>query len=114
MAIHSRPYFYHQSGIPNHIYVFADASIKAYGTVAYLHRRFEISLAMLKSQVAPLKSLTLPRLQLMAAVSASRVAKFVQISLSPSNTPIPVHLWTNSQIVLHWVRNGSHACAVIC
>ena len=61
MTIHSMPYFHHQSGIPDHIYVFADASIKAYGTVAYLHRGFEISLAMLTSQVALLKSLTLPR-----------------------------------------------------
>jgi len=109
MVIHSRPYFHHQSGIPDHIYVFADASSKAYGAVAYLHRGSEISLAMSKSRVAPLKSLTLPRLELMAAVSASRVAKFVQSSLSPSNTPIPVHLWTDSQIVLHWLQNGSHA-----
>ena len=38
-----------------------------------------------------------------------RVAKFVQTSLSPSNTPIPVRLWTDSQIVLHWLWNGSHA-----
>jgi len=64
---------------------------------------------MSKSRVAPLKSLTLPRLELMAAVSASRVAKFVQSSLSPSNTSITVRLWTDSQIVLHWLRNGSHA-----
>ena len=51
---------------------------------------------------APLKSLTLPRLELMAIVSASRVAKFVQTSLSPSNTPISAlrRLWTDSQIVL--------------
>jgi len=95
--------------MPDHIYVFADASAKAYGAVAYVHKGSEISLAMSKSRVAPLKALTLPRLELMAAVSASRVAKFVQTSLSPSNTPVPVHLWTDSQIVLHWLRNGSHA-----
>ena len=109
MVTHSRTYFHQQPGMPDHIYVFADASAKAYGAVAYVHKGSEISLAMSKSRVAPLKALTLPRLELMAAVSASRVAKFVQTSLSPSNTPVPVHLWTDSQIVLHWLRNGSHA-----
>ena len=94
-----RTYFYPQSGTPDHIYVFADASIKAYGTVVYLHNGNDISLALSKSRVAPLKTLTLPRLELMAAVTASRVAKFVQTSLSPANKLIAVHLWTDSQIV---------------
>ena len=104
-----RPYFYPQSGTPEHIYVFADASIKAYGTVVYLHNGNEISLALSKSRVAPLKTLTLPRLELMAAVTASRVAKFVQTSLFPANKLIAVHLWTDSQIVLHWLQNGIHS-----
>ena len=64
---------------------------------------------MSKSRVAPLKSLTLLKSELMAAVSTSRVEKFVQTSLSPSNTPIPVRLWTDSQIMLHWLQNGSLA-----
>ena len=65
------------------IYVFADASTKAYGTVIYLLSNNDISFAMSKSRVAPIKALTLPRLELMAAVTATRVAKFVHASLSP-------------------------------
>ena len=103
-----RTYFHKQSGTITNIYVFADASIKAYGAVVYLHSD-NITLAMSKSRVAPLKALTLPRLELMAAVTASRVAKFVQSSISPDNKPIAVHLWTDSQIVLHWLQNGTHS-----
>ena len=104
-----RTYFPNQSSLPDHIYVFADASTKAYGTVVYLQFGIEVSLAMSKGRVAPLKSLTLPRLELMAAVTASRVAKFVQASLSPGDKPIAVHLWTDTQIVLHWLQNGTHS-----
>ena len=103
-----RPYFHKQSGTVTtltDIYVFADASIRAYGAVVYLN----ISLAMSKSRVAPLKALTLPRLELMADVTASRVAKFVQFSISPDSNPIAVHLWTDSQIVLYWLQNGTHS-----
>ena len=50
--------------------------------VVYLHSDTEVSFAMSKSHVAPLKALTLPRLELMAAVTASRVAKFVVFYLS--------------------------------
>ena len=55
--------------MPDHIYVFADASTKVYSTVIYLHYETEVSLAMSKCRVAPLKSLTLPRLELMVAIT---------------------------------------------
>ena len=44
MVTHSRTYFHHQSDIPDHIYAFADASIKVYGAFAYPHRGSEIQL----------------------------------------------------------------------
>ena len=39
------------------LHVFADASTKAYGAVAFLCRKQEISFVMAKSRVAPLKAL---------------------------------------------------------
>jgi len=68
---------------------------------------------MSKSRVAPIKALTLPRFELMAAVTATKVANFVQASLSPIDQPIAVHLWTDSQIVLHWLQNGAHSQSFI-
>ena len=45
----------------------------------------------------------------MAAVTATRVAKFIQSSLSFNCQPIPIHLWIDSQIVLHWVHHESYS-----
>ena len=56
-----------------------------------------------KSREAPLKSLSLPRLELMAAVIASRLCSFVVSSLEIT---APVCLWSDSQIVLLWIFSG--------
>ena len=57
-----------------------------------------------KNLAAPLKSLTLPKLKLMAAVIASRVAKFVNDALKLQDTP--TYYWGDSQIVLHWLASA--------
>ena len=55
------------------LHVFVDASMKAYGAVAFLTSGDSATLVMAKNRVAPLNTLTLPKLELMAAVVASRV-----------------------------------------
>jgi len=108
-----RAYFPHPlQKVDYHLFVFADASTKAYGAIVYLCNNSNISIVMSKARVAPIKALTLPKLELMAAVVATRVAKFVQTSLSVDRV-IPVHLWTDSQIVLHWINNGGHSNAFV-
>ena len=62
----------------NNVYIFKDASTKAYGAVVYLSKANQTSLAMSKSRVAPVKSVTLSNLELMAAVMGTRLA-MVQI-----------------------------------
>jgi len=59
---------------------------------------------MARTRVAPLKSQTLPRLELMAATIAKRLAMFIQ---SPLITlyKLSVKLWSDSQIVLHWLNS---------
>ena len=84
------------------LHVFADASQKAYGAAAYLVRENQSSLAMAKSRVAPTrKKLTLPELELMAALTAARLASYLQEQLQVTR----VTLWSDSQIVLHWLRS---------
>ena len=43
----------------------------------FLCRKQETSFVMAKSRVAPLKALTLPKLELMAAVVATRLSNFI-------------------------------------
>ena len=85
------------------LHVFVDASTKAYGAVAFLKLQQESSFVMAKSRVAPLKRLTFPRLELMAALTATHLAKFIIDSLQLHNTS--VFMWTDSQIVLYWIHN---------
>ena len=58
------------------LHVFTDVSTKAFGAVAFLTRGCQVTFIMAKNCVAPLKSLTLPKLEMLAAVVASRVVKF--------------------------------------
>ena len=85
------------------LHVFADASLKAYGAVAYIQQdQGSPPLVMSKSRAAPLKQLTLPRLELKAAVVAAKLSSFVKTSL---NLDCAVQLWSDSQIVLHWIAS---------
>ena len=57
---------------------------------------------MAKARVEPLKQLTLPKFELMAALTAARLCSFISGALK--SLMCSIHLWTESQIVLHWLR----------
>ena len=88
--------------------VFADASRGAFGTCVYLRSKestgaVNVRFVAAKSRVAPLKDLTIPRLELQAAVLASRLCKSIE-----NEVRIPLQesiLFTDSEIVLAWIRN---------
>ena len=58
---------------------------------------------MSTSRVAPVETLTLPKLELMAAVMATRLAQFIRSALIHKLSSVSVHLWSDSQIMLHWI-----------
>ena len=84
-----------------------DASTKAYGAVVYLSKANQTSPAMSKSRVAPIKSVTLSKLELMAAIMGTRLANFIQSSIPHSHDPIRIHFWSDSQMVLHWIKKAT-------
>ncbi|GFX91156.1 uncharacterized protein TNCV_1245711 [Trichonephila clavipes] len=86
---------------------FADASEKCYGAVIYCRSQSPdgtttVKLVTSKSRVAPVKSVTMPRLELCAAVLLAKLIKRVETALQ-MKTP-PVYLWSDSTIVLAWIQ----------
>ena len=86
---------------------FCDASQYAYGACIYLRTMYpsgtyRAKLLCAKSKVAPLKQLTIPRLELCAALLLARLTnKIIKII----NIPISEKFnWSDSSIVLAWIR----------
>ena len=92
------------------IHHFADASQFAYGAVSYLritNTRGDIYCSFLigKSRLSPLKQLTIPRLELCAAVVATRLEKMVRREIDMQvNQSV---FWTDSACVLGYISNES-------
>ncbi|XP_065085837.1 uncharacterized protein LOC135707865 [Ochlerotatus camptorhynchus] len=91
------------------IHGFSDASCTAYGACVYLRCVQEdgaVSVRLLcsKSRIAPLRRLTIPRLELCAAVV---LAKLVSVVIPILKTEFhDIKLWSDSQIVLAWIKKN--------
>lgn len=89
----------------NDVNLFRDTSPRAYGAVACLRTQDEETTVLLissKTRVAPIKKLSLPRLELMGMVIGARLKDDLTGSLNLEVTNR--YLWTNSEMALHWVR----------
>lgn len=85
-------------------HVFCDASGKAYCAAVYAVTEGQSSLVVAKSRLAPVSPvLTIPRLELMAALIGARLMNFVRESLVLRDHV--VSFWTDSRDVLYWIRN---------
>ncbi|GBO31399.1 hypothetical protein AVEN_65523-1 [Araneus ventricosus] len=92
------------------LHCFCDASQKAYGVVIYTRVvkdcNVEVNLLVSKSRVAPLTKITLPRLELLDALLAARLASKVK-PIVDLKRPSKVFFWTDSKITLHWIKRSS-------
>ena len=89
------------------LHVFCDASSKAYTAVAYWRfllpdNTFHIAFIMSKSRVAPKSNTTIPRLELQAAVLATKLAKL--ITKEHDIQVIKRFFWSDSSTVIHWIN----------
>ena len=89
---------------------FGDASLAAYGAVVYIRCTYpsgEVScrLVAAKTRVAPLTAMSVPRLELMAAVLATRLVVSTTTTLSVPMTAVV--MWSDSSNVLWWLLGRS-------
>ena len=89
------------------LHLFCDASGITYRVVAYFCtvacKPVNMSFVISKTRLAPIKTLTIPRLELQAAVAAARMKTKIlaEIDFEVDET----HFWSDSKIVLHYLRD---------
>ncbi|XP_046811084.1 uncharacterized protein LOC124420834 [Lucilia cuprina] len=97
--------------IPNalvQIHAFCDASLSAYGACVYVRSELngdvKTNLLCSKSRVSPLKTNTVPKLELSAALL---LAELLNVVINSFLRKFEVHCWSDSMVVLSWLREES-------
>ncbi|XP_045777856.1 uncharacterized protein LOC123875852 [Maniola jurtina] len=111
-----------QISIPRHIGItqnceinliaFSDASEKAYGAVLYIHAStpdgIVVSLLCAKSKVAPIKTVSLARLELCAAYLLSKLVRAVLTNYCSRVTIARTYAFSDSTVALNWINSSPH------
>ena len=89
------------------IHGLCDASVQAYGTVVYcrvtnLDGTVKSTIIAARTRVAPLKTISLPRLELCGALLLSKLLKQIRQAMRIPTTQI--YAWTDSSIVISWLH----------
>ena len=94
------------------LHLFGDSSQEVFSAVAFLRAKVkssktrattELAFVFGKARVAPMKTLTIPRLELQAALLASRLRNEIQTALTLEIDK--TFMWTDSTTVLQWIHS---------
>lgn len=95
----SRCYFNVKNSSPKKtLHIFTDATLRAYGSVAYICNKNVSTIIMVKRPFATLKQF-LPQLELMAALIGARLANHLQYVVDVEE----IVFWSNSNIASYWL-----------
>ena len=92
------------------LHFFCDASEHAYAVVGYVvctyaNGRSSSRQVISKAKVSPLKTISIPRLELIGAVMSVKIAPVVAKAMEIS--PLEIHYWSDSTNVLWWIHRRS-------
>lgn len=91
---------------------YCDASEKGYGAVIYVRSisKNEVLIRLLcsKGRVAPLKNVTLPKLELCGAVVLAELVYKVKTAFAQTIKIDQIRLWSDSEITLCWLASPPH------
>ena len=97
---------------------FGDASTKAYCAVVYLvyvtNEGIYAKLLASKSRVAPVKTLTIPRLELMSARILAQLMETVKKALESQLEISRAKYWLDSKTALCWIQNRGEWKQFVC
>ncbi|XP_060516106.1 uncharacterized protein LOC132695675 [Cylas formicarius] len=100
------------NGVQVETHGFCDASERGYGAAVYLRsvREGHISVTLLcaKNRVAPLKRVSIPRLELCSALLLAQLVDFVRSTIASELTITRVFAWSDSKIALSWIKSSPH------
>ncbi|GFT87368.1 integrase catalytic domain-containing protein [Trichonephila clavipes] len=89
------------------LHLFVDACKSSYGACVYIRTvtplGVKIRLIRAKSRVAPLKTMTIPRLELMACCIGARLVHSVYAALDVPD--LKIIAWSDSMVALWWLKN---------
>ena len=108
----SRWYGDFKGAVKVELHGFLDASVSGYGCCIYIRYCYNnywyiISFVFLQSRISPIKTQTIPRLELKANLLLAKSMRNIYESLIPI---IPMNLlwyWSDSAIALSWIKNIS-------
>ena len=95
------------------LHMFGDSSQDIFSAVAFLRARLttptgnikiELAFVLGKARVAPMKVMTVPKLELQAALLAARLKKEITQALTVSVNQ--VFMWTGGTTVLQWINSN--------
>ena len=86
---------------------FGDASEHAYGAIVYIRLyvddKYMVYFVDARSRVAPMKKMSIPRLELLAALLCARLIEFVRTSLRLDN--IKIYCYSDSTAIISWINS---------